>query len=133
MRRVVLDANVVLKWFGTAGEVGKPEALALREEFARGDIDVVVPYLLGIEVLNVAGRRWGWPEADLADLGVALRDLPWRWTVPSFREVARWVGHGLTAYDATYVAVAAANECTVVTSDEQMLAVAPELTTPLVP
>jgi predicted nucleic acid-binding protein len=133
LRRVVLDASVVLKWFSPHDEPGNAEAAFWREEFTRGEVDVLVPYLLAFEVLNVAGRRWRWPEPELADLAVVLRDLPWRVEAPSLPEVAHWVGRGLTAYDAAYVAVAVAASCSVVTADEEMLATAPSHTTPLVP
>lgn len=133
MRRVVLDASVVLKWFSEHDEPGKDEALALRAAFAGGDMDVVVPYLLAIEVLNVAGRRWRWPAADLGDLASVLWDMPWLFAVPPLPGVAHWVGRGLTAYDAAYVALAAAESCAVVTADAEMLAVAGALATPLVP
>jgi len=127
----VLDASVVLKWFVAHGEAGKAEALDLRRRFADGELDVVVPSLLVIEILNVAGRRWGWGEQDLVALAAALDALPWMVSEAPSVTTARWVARGLTAYDATYVAVAEAAASKVVTADERMLATAPDLTVPL--
>lgn len=131
MTRLVLDTNVVLTWFTTNDEPRRADAVALRLAFERGDVDVVVPDLVALEVLNVAGRRWAWPEADLAELAAALADLPWTVAQPPLPVVARWVAHGLTAYDAAYVALADSLACRVVTADERMLAVAPDRTVPL--
>lgn len=125
MRRVV-DASVVLKWFRE--EEGTAAALALRAACEEGDVDVVVPHLLGPEVLNVAARRWRWPGDALVGLVEALDRLPLRVQDPALVHVARWAAAGLTAYDATYVALAEATGCRVVTTDEQMLEVAPALT-----
>lgn len=132
MTCVVLDTNVVLKWFGTHDEAGKSEALALRGSFERGETEVVVPRLLALEILNVAGRRWGWPADDLDALADALDSLPWRYEDPPFALIATWVGRGLTAYDATYVALAETLSCSVVTADVGILDVADALATPLV-
>jgi predicted nucleic acid-binding protein len=41
--------------------------------------------------------------------------------------VARWTGRGLTAYDAAYVAVAEAEAVRLVTDDDLIVNVAPEI------
>lgn len=134
MTRLVLDTNVVLKWFGSRPEPGRDEALALRAAVRSRTVEALVPSLVELEVLNVAGRRWSWPADDLAELADALRNLPWTVAAPPLPTVAKWVARGLTAYDAAYVAVAVAEawSCRVVTADERMIEIASDLTIPLV-
>ena len=130
MRERVLDASVVLKWFAAAGS-GSKEAARLRAEFESGDLTVLVPSLIFLEILNVAGRRWQWNEPDVADLAAALDDLPFAIIEPPLASVAEWVSRGLTAYDAAYVAVAEATGSRLVTDDETILASASSIAEPL--
>ena len=125
----MIDASVVLKWFRE--EEGTVEALALRAACESGDVDVAVPHLLGLEVINVAGRSWGWDAEALDGLAETLDAMPWQVVDPATPRVARWVAAGLSAYDATYVALAEQTGRRVVTTDAQMLGVAPARTAPL--
>src|SRR2546428_11265174 len=59
MRECVLDASVVLEWF-SAPEASGDGAGQLRVGFESGDLAIVAPSLIHLEILNVAGRRWGW-------------------------------------------------------------------------
>lgn len=72
MTDLVLYASVRLNWFVSAPERGQKEALALRKEFEEGRLAVVVPSLIFLEILNVAGRRWGREDDALADLARPL-------------------------------------------------------------
>lgn len=127
MTEVVLDASVVLKWFRERdeGEVLVAAARELEERLVRGRLAVSVPSLLYLEVVNVAARRWGLPEPALLELATALGD--YRFDVGSDEPtaVARWTARGLTAYDASYVALAEARRVPLVTADERILAAAP--------
>jgi predicted nucleic acid-binding protein len=130
MRERVLDASVVLKWFGPA-EAGSQEAHQLRAEFKSGDLTVLAPALIFLEILNVAGRRWSWDAAELADLAAGLDDVPFMIVEPPLSAVGRWVSRGLTAYDAAYVAVAEAAGVPLVTDDATIIDAAPAETEPL--
>lgn len=133
MNEAVLDASVVLKWFVATEERGRAEAGALRDEYRAGRLTVIVPSLLFLELLNVAGRRWGWDEAALLDLGAGLQDLLFETAEPELIPVAAWVSRGLTAYDAAYVAVAEERGIQLISDDEAVLAVATDIARPLVP
>ena len=51
---------------------------------------------------------------------------------PELQLVASWVARGLTAYDAAYVALAEERDLALVTDDETIIELAPEISRPLV-
>lgn len=124
MRECVLDASVVLEWFSAPRAKGTP-SIQLRVEYEAGDLEVVAPSLIHLEILNVAGRRWGWSADALQELAEALDDLSFDLVEPDLGAAARWVGVGLTAYDAAYVAVAEAAALPLITTDRTILDLAP--------
>jgi predicted nucleic acid-binding protein len=128
---VVLDASVVVKWFLREGERHLDRARSLRAAFEAGSLIVYVPSLLRLELVNVAGRRWRWDEAALTELAAAIDELGFEFVEPELNRVARWTAHGLTAYDAAYVAVAEANGLRLVTDDDLIVSVAGEVATAL--
>lgn len=132
MTELVLDASVLLKWFRSEGESHIAPARALRAAFERGALVVLVPPLLYLEIVNVAARRWDWSEDDVVALAGALEQLELEADQPKLEEVARWSGRGLTAYDASYVALAEQHGIPLVTADEHVLTMAPGVAISLV-
>lgn len=128
---LVLDASVLLKWFLATPERGHKEAADLRSEYEQGRIAFVVPPLIFLEVLNVAGRRWRWHTEALDELALALGDIGFDVREPELTAVAAWVARGLTAYDAAYVALAEEIGCELVSDDAEILNVANEIVRPL--
>jgi predicted nucleic acid-binding protein len=131
LTEAVLDASVVLKWFRTEGERHREEALALRGSFEAGELTVFARPLLWLEIVNVAARRWGWSARQLDDLAAQLPALGFVMLEPALAGVSRWAAVGLSAYDATYVAVAQEAGVSLVTDDAGILRVAADLTMPL--
>jgi predicted nucleic acid-binding protein len=131
LREVVLDASVVLKWFA-AEQRGTSEARQLRDDYQSGRLSIVVPSLLFLELLNVAGRRWRWEEEAVVELAEALDDLAFEVSEPELPSVASWVSRGLTAYDAAYVALAERRELALVTDDDAIIELAPGVSRALV-
>jgi predicted nucleic acid-binding protein len=131
MRESVLDASVILLWFAGSGDSNAGPARRLRAEFERGELAIIAPSLLPLEMLNVCGRRWGWHDQALQELVEALEDLALELVQPDLSVVARWVAGGLTAYDAAYVAVAEEASIPLITSDEEILRVAGPVAQPL--
>jgi predicted nucleic acid-binding protein len=131
MREAVLDASVVLKWFHREGEARADAARELREEFEAGELRIMAPSLLWLEIINVAARRWQWDASQLEALAVSLSELGFELVEPEPESIARWAGRGLTAYDAAYVAVAEETGAPVITDDAQICQVATELAEPL--
>jgi predicted nucleic acid-binding protein len=127
---LVLDASVIVKWFKD-DEVHVEEARAVKESYLRGDILVVVPPLLFVEVLNVAARRWHWTGDHLDALAEQMDRLGFVVRQPGLRRVASWSARGLTAYDACYVALAEERRALLLTADERILALAAGVARPL--
>lgn len=131
MIEAVLDASVVLKWFRSDGERHVDPARALRATFETGQLAVLAPPLLRLEIVNVAGRRWQWGEGALVELAVALDELGFEFKEPELPRVASWTARGLTAYDAAYVALAEARSTPLITDDDLVVAVAGDIATAL--
>ena len=127
MMELVLDASVVIKWFRVEAERHVKAAQALRASFEAGDLLVFAPPLLGLEILNVAGRRWSWQAGPLAELASSLDEIGFERVEPELTLVARWTAAGLTAYDAAYVAVAEQTSAKLVTDDELIPSIAPQI------
>lgn len=131
MKELVLDTSVVLKWLREEGEAHVEAARALERQYRRGEIPVIFPPLLFLDLLNTAARRWVWPAQRISQTVEWLIAAGFRVHEPDLRRVAYWAGQGLTAYDACYVALAEAQRTVVVTDDERIIAVAGGLAMPL--
>ncbi|MGP6157923.1 MAG: type II toxin-antitoxin system VapC family toxin [Vulcanimicrobiaceae bacterium] len=127
MNAVVLDASIVIKWFRSAGEVDVDAARSFRADVAAGKLAVHTPPLLFLEIVNVAGRRWHWQRPELLELTYTLGDLGFEVNEPPLAGIAEWTARGLTAYDASYVALAEFDSLKLITDDERLLAIAPDI------
>jgi predicted nucleic acid-binding protein len=124
MTEVVVDASVAARWLEPSGSPLTAPAQALLEDYESGRLSVVVPSLLFVELMNVAGRQWRWAEAALSELATRLETMFTDVVDPQLSRIALWTARGLTAYDATYVALAEEREVRLVTDDRQVLALA---------
>ena len=131
MTDAVLDASVLVKWFHSEGEEHVEQAHALRAQFEAGELRVLAPPLLWLEIVNVAARRWDFTQPKLEQLAKSLTNLGFEVVEPDIAAVASWAARGLTAYDAAYVAVAEQAGAELISDDEQIVRVAPKLTTTL--
>jgi predicted nucleic acid-binding protein len=127
----VLDASVVFKWFSDDYEPDTAAARTLETQYRLGQTQVTVPYLLFVELINIAARRRAWPAERLTEMARALLESGFFVGQPPLNRVAHWSGRGLTAYDACYVALAEERRTVVITADDRVLAVAGGLAEPL--
>ncbi len=130
MTEVVVDASVAARWLEPATSAAHGPAQALLQEYESGRLSVIVPSLLFVELLNVAGRQWRWAEAALSELAARLEGMLTDVIDPQLGRVALWTARGLTAYDATYVALAEERGVRLVTDDQQILALAEGIAQP---
>jgi predicted nucleic acid-binding protein len=129
----VVDASVVIKWVTSSRrEAGTVQARRLQQRHEGGELWIVVPGLLFLEILNVAGRSWGWPDGELLDLAETLGQMELEVGEPRLGSVAVWVGRGLTAYDAAYLALAEERGIHLITDDRAILETAGDIAQPLV-
>ena len=131
MSDVVLDASVLLKWFHTDGEADVEQATRLRSAFEAGQLNVLVPSLVWLELLNVAARRFRWSMDPLERLANQLQGFGFTVIEPDLGRVARWAAVGMTAYDAAYVAVAEQSGAQLITADAELVRLAPGVATAL--
>jgi predicted nucleic acid-binding protein len=116
---IVLDASVILKWVLDAeDEPGHAAARRLLERRQRKELDLVVPPLWLYEVGNVLCLK---RPADASVALAALCDLGLTEILMSRELIERAVdlaqAHGVTFYDASYLAVAEDREAVLVTAD----------------
>lgn len=121
--KVVADASVVVKWYNR--EEYSRDALKLRADYVSGVVDLAAPYLLVYEMANALryNPNFGAEDLksavkDLFDLGIDLilveDDQMSRISEIAFK-------HGITSYDAAYVAAADAGDMLMYTADEKLL------------
>lgn len=133
MSETVVDASVAIRWFEPVGMREPGHAQALLDRYESGRISVVVPPLIFLEVLNAAGRGWRWSENALLALATRLESMRFDVLEPELGRVALWTARGLTAYDATYVALAEQRGIPLITDDREILAIAGGIAQPVAP
>lgn len=120
---VVVDTSISLKW-ALDDEEDVDQAVAIRNDAVRGQFQIVVPSLWLYEVSNglVMATRRGRISHDVGEqalthmlaLGVRLADPQ---TESVYLEALR---HGITAYDASYLALAEALGVSLWTGDRRL-------------
>lgn len=120
--KVVVDASVVVKWYHDE-QYGR-QALKLRADYASGVVDLAAPYLLLYEIANALryNPNFGADELksavkDLLDLGIDLVLIE-EDQIKKISEIA--FKHGITSYDAAYLAAAEAGDMLMYTADEKL-------------
>jgi predicted nucleic acid-binding protein len=126
MRRAVVDSGVILGWF--TGATGP--ARSLRAEYERGELTIVAPRSLPLEILRATANATGWPAERLAKLAAELDRLGLELRDPPSTELAEWLARGLGGQDAAYAALASALGLPLVTLDEQLLRAAGTVASP---
>lgn len=78
----------------------------------------------------MTGRQLRWTAEALDEFADQLDRTRFDVIEPELKPVARWIGRGLTAYDATYVALAEQLNIPLITVDRTILKMAPHLSRP---
>jgi predicted nucleic acid-binding protein len=116
---IVLDASVILKWVLDAEtEPGHAAANRLLERWQQGELNLLVPSLWLYEVGNILClKRPADASAALSALwDLGLSEVPFSRGLIQ-RTVTLAQSHGLTFYDASYLAVAEEEKVILVTAD----------------
>lgn len=122
---VVLDSSVVIKWFKTLHEEKRKEALLLRDNLERGKIEVAVPALIYFEILNIIVFETNISKIELSQYIDTLYNLPFDTHYPNrvLSQETFSIAQELhvTAYDATYLALAKSLNSILITSDKELI------------
>ena len=121
--KIVLDASVIVKWFNV--EEYSEVALEIKRLYVEGLIDIVAPELLFYEVGNALKYNPNFGEKDvkralkaLEDMQIELKALRGELISETIKVAFR---HGLTLYDASYVALANLSNTICYTVDEEVI------------
>lgn len=122
--RAVIDSSVAVKWFVSDGEHDIEEARAILDEHLTGRVLLCAPSHVVLEVLNALRFR-GLATRDLGDIAGWL--LQARLELAPIESLAQRAGvlaaqHGLTVYDAAFVALAESLDAELVTADRRLAA-----------
>lgn len=116
---IVIDASVLANVVGDDGVEGES---ARRELRAGGG--VAAPDLVDVETVAVLRKRWLAKTISESRFAAAIDDLEDlaldRYPTLSFMRRAYELRNTVTAYDATYVALAETLECELLTADERL-------------
>ena len=125
MKRAVIDASVVLKWY-LADEQHGEKALGLLNKYISNELHILAPSLLEYEVINalVIARKRGRIEEEtllsaidgFLGLGIELKNL----SMFSTRVLHYCKVYNTSAYDASYLALAEEDGIPLITSDRGM-------------
>ncbi len=119
---LVVDASVSLKW-ALNDEEAVDQAIALRDAAILGQFEMIAPSLWLYEVANglvTAVRRARLAPEDGAHMLALLQSLGMHLVAPSSTDVFQQsLRHGITAYDASYIALAEALEAPLWTGDQR--------------
>lgn len=117
----VVDASVVVKWF--VEEEYTDAALAVRDAYVDGAIELAAPSLLPYEVVNALRYSGAFEETELTKVSTALTKydidlVPYR-RIDGIVETA--LETDATVYDAAYVTLAETRSEPLYTTDERLL------------
>jgi predicted nucleic acid-binding protein len=123
MKQIVIDANVVVKWF--IEEENSNKARILRDKFIEKELELITPSLLYFEVLNALKYSKLFSQEELNDAGESLENYVFRKITikKKIREqtVKIAVEHDLSIYDASYIGLSIAMETILCTADEKII------------
>ena len=125
MKRVVVDASAILKWY-LLDEAHGAQALALLQQCTAGELEILAPSLLTYELMNglvIAGRR-----ARLDQDTISLSFRGFMSLGIRFYEVSLFADkvfqysrlYGRSVYDSSYLALAEQEGVDMITADERL-------------
>ena len=122
INNIVIDANVIVKWFIDENDSDKAEII--KELFINEKINIVVPSLLYYEVLNALKYSKLFRLDELNLVGESIENYGFDFIVikDEIREkmVEIAINHDISIYDASYIALAEKFNAQLITADEKI-------------
>jgi len=121
---LVLDSSVFLKWF-LQEEILADCALRLRQFFLAGSASIQSPTLALYEFSNALRYKNDWTLSEIQQAITSLWNMGIRWSPTNALVMKRAVEiarqFDITIYDATFIALAQAQDCLLITADQKLL------------
>ncbi len=122
MERLVLDASVVAKFF--LHEEESDTALEIKAAYISGDFEILAPSLIIYEIINLFKYR-GFSAAEIRQVLLAIHNYGFS-IVEIDNQLADkivelCIKHDVTAYDASYIAVALVENAVFFTADKKLV------------
>ena len=122
---IVIDASIAIKWFKEKDEEYVGFALSIQEGKRLGDVEIIVPGLLFLEVLNAFLTKPDFTGEDIAAVKESLVKMNMKIIHPDSRLLGQAIDiavkNSLTFYDALYIAIAGDADAILYTEDEEMV------------
>lgn len=122
---IVLDASVAVKWFSEKNEDYVKTALKIQDQKISGDLDIIVPDLFFLEVLNAFQTSSGFGPEDISIIQQSLQKLNLKIVYPNNIILKYTVkiasDNDLAIYDSLYLAIAKIYEAPLFTEDKRIL------------
>lgn len=133
--KLCLDSSTAIKW--VLPEDDSPLALALRDDFRKGILDLIAPDVLPVEVAHALTRA---ERKGVLQVGEALPRLAAVMSLPTeFYDYLPLLASAVElssservgVYDCLYIALSIREQCKVVTADQKMINTFPDQTVSL--
>ncbi len=119
----VVDTSVVLQWFNKSGELHPKEAKQLLDDFRAGKIELLIPDILPLELLNalIKGKGLSSKEADitlkeLLKMPIKIVSI----SLPVLEKTSKIMAeYNLASYDGYFLALAQYEECRLISDDKK--------------
>ena len=121
--RYILDTSVILQWYHRSGELHPKEAKQILDDLKSGRIEVSIPNVLPLELLNalIKGKGLSVDEAnqtlnELFEMPIKIIDV----TLPVLELAATLMErYNLASYDAYFLALAKYEQCILISDDQK--------------
>jgi len=122
---IVLDASIGVKWFIAKNEDYVENALAIQSKKISGELNIIVPDLFFLEVLNAFITKSQFSAEDISIVREIIfkMDLEIKYPDNSILSDASEIAlnQGLTIYDSLYIAVAKYCSAVLYSEDKKIL------------